>query len=65
VQGCTNAEIASQLHRSKKTVDNHVSALLEKLGVRSRAEAVAAAFELGIVAARSRAEPPQPAQKPA
>jgi DNA-binding NarL/FixJ family response regulator len=52
VQGCTNAQLARRLHRSPKTVDHHVSALLEKLGVRSRTEAVAAAIALGIVAPR-------------
>jgi DNA-binding CsgD family transcriptional regulator/tetratricopeptide (TPR) repeat protein len=48
-QGFTNAQIARRLHRSTKTVDHHVSAVLEKLGVRSRAQAVAAAVALGIV----------------
>ena len=48
VQGCTNAQLARQLHRSTKTVDHHVSSILDKLGVRSRSEAIVAAFELGI-----------------
>ena len=52
VQGCTNAQLARRLHRSTKTVDHHVSAVLDKLGVRSRAQAVAAAFALGIVQAQ-------------
>ena len=47
-QGRTNAQLARQLHRSTKTVDHHVSAVLQKLGVRSRSQAVAAAFALGI-----------------
>lgn len=51
--GCSNSQLARRLHRSTKTVDHHVSAILEKLGVHSRAEAVAAAFALGIVSARS------------
>lgn len=51
-QGCTNAQLARRLHRSTKTVDHHVSAVLEKLGVRSRAKAVAVAFALGIVQAQ-------------
>jgi DNA-binding CsgD family transcriptional regulator len=48
-QGYTNAQVARRLHRSTKTVDHHVSAVLDKLGVHSRAQAVAAAFALGIV----------------
>ena len=51
-QGCTNAQLARRLHRSPKTIDHHVSALLEKLGVHSRAEAVATAFALGIVSSQ-------------
>ena len=51
VHGHTNSELASRLHVSPKTVDHHVSAILEKLQVRSRTEAVAAAFGLGIVKA--------------
>lgn len=34
--GCTNMEIASRLVISAKTVDHHVSAILAKLGVRTR-----------------------------
>ena len=51
VHGHTNTELARRLHLSTKTVDHHVSAILEKLQVRSRTEAVAAAFGLGIVKA--------------
>ena len=49
VSGHTNAELARRLHVSAKTVEHHVSAILEKLDVHSRTEAVAAAFGLGIV----------------
>jgi DNA-binding CsgD family transcriptional regulator/tetratricopeptide (TPR) repeat protein len=35
-EGCTNGEIAQRLYLSQRTVDNHVSALLRRLGVRSR-----------------------------
>jgi len=51
VRGHTNAELARRLHVSAKTVDHHVSSILEKLEVHSRTEAVAAAFGLGIVKA--------------
>jgi ATP/maltotriose-dependent transcriptional regulator MalT len=49
VQGHTNAQVARRLHLSSKTIDHHVSSILGKLEVRSRTEAVAAAFGLGIV----------------
>lgn len=40
-QGHGNAEIASRLHRSERTVEHHVSAVLAKLGGITRAQAVA------------------------
>lgn len=41
-QGLRNAEIAGRLHISPKTVDHHVSAILAKLGVRTRQDAAQA-----------------------
>jgi DNA-binding CsgD family transcriptional regulator len=38
-EGLRNADIAERLHIAEKTVDHHVSAILAKLGVRSRREA--------------------------
>jgi DNA-binding CsgD family transcriptional regulator len=49
-QGERNADIAARLFLSEKTVDHHVSAILGKLGVRTRGQAAAAAARLGITA---------------
>jgi ATP/maltotriose-dependent transcriptional regulator MalT len=49
VKGLSNAEIAARIVRSEKTVEHHTSAILRKLEVRSRGEAVAAATRLGLI----------------
>ena len=46
--GLTNAEIAARLYITPKTVAHHVSAVLGKLGVRSRRQAAAEARKLGL-----------------
>lgn len=47
--GLPNHEIARHLHVSTGTVKNHVSRVLNKLGVSRRAEAVAAGARLGLL----------------
>lgn len=49
-QGLRNAEIATRLVVSPKTVDHHVSSILRKLGVPSRGQAAAVAARLGVIA---------------
>ena len=53
-QGYTNAQIASQLVVSVRTVDSHVAAVLAKLGAASRREAAACAVELGVLDVENR-----------
>jgi DNA-binding NarL/FixJ family response regulator len=47
--GLTNAELAARLYLSVKTVDHHVSAILGKLDVSKRRDAVRRARELGVL----------------
>jgi DNA-binding CsgD family transcriptional regulator/tetratricopeptide (TPR) repeat protein len=48
-EGLRNGEIANRLFLAEKTVDHHVSAILRKLDVRTRAQASADAVRLGLV----------------
>jgi len=48
-EGRTQSQIATQLVISSKTVATHIQHILAKLGVQSRAQAVAAAFRTGLV----------------
>ncbi len=54
--GLTNREIGKKLYLSEKTVKNHISRLLAKLGVQRRVQAAVLASHL---------EPPEPGGRPA
>jgi len=41
VEGCSNQEIANRMGLRLQTVKNHLSRIYEKIGVHSRAEAIA------------------------
>lgn len=48
-EGLTTGEIADRLFLSRRTVEHHVSALLAKLGVSARQQAVKVAEEKGLL----------------
>ncbi len=49
VQGVRNIEIGQRLNISVKTVETHLTSLYSKLGVQSRAEAIALALRQGLL----------------
>jgi DNA-binding NarL/FixJ family response regulator len=51
-QGLRNKEIGERLNRSTRTIDHHLAAIFTKLDVSTRAEAVSAAYRLGVVLAK-------------
>lgn len=51
-QGLRNKDIGERLNRSTRTIDHHLAAILTKLDVSSRAEAVSAAYRLGVITAK-------------
>ena len=52
VAGCSNREIGERLHVSEATVKTHVMAVLRKLQVRDRIQAVIFGYESGVVRPR-------------
>ena len=49
VAGASNKAVAAQLSLSENTIKTHISRIFAKLGVQSRAEAVAVALQRGLV----------------
>lgn len=47
IKNKTTADIAAYLHISEKTVRNHVSNAIQKLGVKGRAQAIIELIKLG------------------
>jgi DNA-binding CsgD family transcriptional regulator len=62
-EGRRNADIARRIFVSEKTVDHHVTAILQKLEVHSRGEAAAIAHRLGLCTAQDPL-PPRTGKKP-
>jgi len=48
-RGLSNAEIGQELSISETTVKTHVTRVLQKLGVRDRAQAIVLAYQAGVV----------------
>lgn len=56
-EGVRPADMAIDLVISRKTVSNHVQRILGKLGVHTQTQAVALAYELGLVESSTLREP--------
>jgi len=48
-EGKTSVEIADRLHISPRTVENHRSALMQKLGIQSQTELLRHAMRYGLI----------------
>lgn len=48
-KGLSNKEIGKSFNRSRKTIENHVSAILSKLQVKNRTSAVVKALKLNLL----------------
>lgn len=48
-KGSANKDIAAKMHMSQRSVEYHLTRIFEKLGVRSRSEAVAEAKRIGLI----------------
>lgn len=64
VQGARNSEIGQRLSITVKTVETHLTSIYGKLGVQSRAEAIALAQKQGLLLAASDENRPANASKP-
>lgn len=51
-RGLRNKEIGQRLNRSARTIDHHLAAIFTKLEVATRAEAVSAAYRLGVLSSQ-------------
>jgi two-component system response regulator NreC len=49
VQGCTNADIATRLYISRRTVEVHRTNMMRKLGLRTQAQLISYAIRRGIL----------------
>lgn len=58
-RGLSNADVAAKLFISEATVKTHLARVMAKLNVREKSQAVAAAYQTGLV------QPPPPRSRPA